>query len=32
VVEFVAIARALGLGELELMARVGSAIGATLEL
>lgn len=32
VVEFIAIARALGVGELELMARVGHAIGADLEL
>lgn len=32
VVEFIAIARALGVGELELMARVGRAIGADLEL
>ena len=32
VVEFIAIARALGVGELELMARVGNAVGAELEL
>ena len=32
VVEFIAIARALGVGELELMARVGQSIGADLEL
>ena len=32
VVEFVAIARALGVGELELMERVGVAIGGELEL
>ena len=32
VVEFIAIARALGVGELELMARVGEAVGPTLEL
>ena len=32
VVEFIAIARALGLGESELMARVGEAIGTPLEL
>ena len=31
VVEFVAIARALGLGEAELMVRLGSAIGPQLE-
>ena len=32
VVEFIAIARALGVGELELMARIGNAIGPELEL
>ena len=32
VVEFVAIARALGFGEAELMARLGAAIGSALEL
>ena len=32
VVEFIAIARALGIGEAELMARVGAAVGASLEL
>ena len=32
VVEFVAVARALGVGELELMARVGEAVGAEFEL
>lgn len=32
IVEFVAISRALGVGELELMARVGQAIGPDLEL
>ncbi|HEY5107330.1 MAG TPA: helix-turn-helix transcriptional regulator [Caulobacteraceae bacterium] len=32
VVEFIAVARALGIGELELMARVGNAIGPALEL
>ena len=31
VVEFVAIARALGIGEAELMARVGAAVGAHIE-
>ena len=32
VVEFIAIARALGAGELELMARIANAIGPNLEL
>lgn len=32
VVEFIAIARALGVGEVELMARAGVAIGPDLEL
>ena len=32
VVEFIAIARALGVGELELMTRVGAAIGTDVEL
>jgi len=32
VVEFIAIARALGVGELDLMERVGKAIGSELEL
>lgn len=32
VVEFIAVARALGVGESELMARVGNAIGPELEL
>jgi hypothetical protein len=32
VVEFVALARAMGVGEAELMARVADAIGPDLEL
>lgn len=32
VVEFIAIARALGLGELELMERLGHVVGPDLEL
>jgi transcriptional regulator with XRE-family HTH domain len=32
VVEFIAVARALGIGELELMKRASAAIGSNLEL
>jgi transcriptional regulator with XRE-family HTH domain len=32
VVEFIAVARALGVGEVEMMNRVGAAIGPDLEL
>jgi transcriptional regulator with XRE-family HTH domain len=32
IVEFIAVARALGIGELELMGRASAAIGSNLEL